>query len=214
MRFHLFRHPGTGSGDAVDLLDDEVEVMRQLLDAWEASGATPASPRTAVDDNWERGTLGKLLIEHCAVRLAAQAEIVRVLGGHGIDELADELRRDLVATQRIVERMNEISRGVEPLALAASEDFASEVAELGQRFGALETSTDVRRVDAAVRPFRQEIASEDYVRRHAPTHPSGHRRRPGLTRLQTMYDRLRGVPWAQSTTADRKLTSMYDKEVP
>lgn len=213
MRFHLFRHAGTSDGDAVDLLDDEMEVLHQLIAGWSNTGATPASPQTAVDDNWERGTIGKLLIEHCAVRLAAQAEVARVLGQHGADDLAAALRADVVATQCIVERMDKISRGVEPMSLATSQEFADEVEALRRQLATL-AATDVQRVQAVVEPFRQEIASEDYVRRHAPTHPSGHWHRSPLVRLQTMYDRLRGVPRAQSTTADRTLTSMYDKEVP
>lgn len=212
MRFHLFRHPGTASGDAVDLLDEEREVLGQLLDRWSHSGATPASPQTAVDDNWAHGTIGKLIIEHCALRLAAEAEVARVLGRHGEADLAAALQADAAAIQPIVERMDEISRGVEPMSLATSEDFAEEVDALATRFGSSDP-VDPDRLREAVEPFRQEIATEDYVRRHAPTHPSGRRHRAPLVRLQTMYDRLRGVPRAQSTTADRKLTSMYDREI-
>lgn len=212
MRFHLFRHPGTGSGDAVDLFGEEMDVLAQLLDGWERAGASPESPQTAVDDNWERGTIAKLLIEHCAVRLAAEAEVARVLAAHGEADLADALRSDVDVTGRIVDRMNEISRGVEPMSLATSEDFAELVGGLREHVGSSKVP-DAGRIRDAVGPFRGEIAGEDYVRRHAPTHPSRHWHRAPLVRLHTIYDRLRGVPWAQSTTADRDLTSMYDKEV-
>lgn len=212
MRFHLLRHPGTGSGDAVDLFDAEVSVMRQLLDRWVSSGATPASPQTAVNDNWERGTIAKLIIEHCAVRLAAEMEAARAASAHGSSALADALHADVVATHRIVDRMTEISRGVEPVSLATSTDFAGEVEALRQRVDGHE-APDPQELRAAVQPFRAEIADENYVRRHAPTHPPGGRHSGPLLRLQSMYDRLRGVPWAQSTTADRTLAAKYDKEV-
>lgn len=212
MRFHLFRHPGTGTGDALDLLEEEEGVLHQLLDRWISSGATPASPQTAVDDNWQRGTVAKLIIEHCAVRLAAEMSIARVAGAHGLDALAEALRRDVSATHRIVDRMTEMSRGVEPISLAASTDFAAEVDALRSRLDGPE-APDMQELRRAVEGFRAEIADENYVRRHAPTHPPGHRHAAPLLRLQSMYDRLRGVPWAQSTTADRTLTAKYDKEV-
>jgi hypothetical protein len=98
------------------------------------------------------------------------------------------------------------------MSLAISADFAGEVDELRRQFAEF-TANDVSHLVKVVDPFRQDLASEDHVRRHAPTHPSGHWRWSPLVRLQTMVDRLRGIPRAQSTTADRTLTSMYDKEV-
>ncbi|HVX23440.1 MAG TPA: hypothetical protein VHB02_19010 [Acidimicrobiales bacterium] len=214
-RFHLLRHGGTGPGDSLDLLAAERDALDRLLGEWSATRPGVHAPATAVVTKWDHGTLGKLLLERSAVWLAAREDVARALDRAGQEAAVGDLRGDAGELRSIVDRMDRASRGVQPISLAVSPEFDEAVSRLGQQVasGALRPAA-VAEAGRAVGPFRADLRSASFVRRHAPTHPGRGRRRPLSERLHTALDRLRGLPWAESPLADRAIAQRYDQEQP
>lgn len=122
---------GDTPDDSLELLGEQDRVLVHIFDGWDAT--TPpadADTRTVVRSNYERGTYGKLLIQHTAIRVAAKTDIARVLHDIGCDGLADDLTRHLPEARRLLDRLDELARGVEAMGVAASTGFAGTVGEL------------------------------------------------------------------------------------
>jgi len=215
VRFHLFRHGGVGAGDSLDVLLCERDALERLMAEWTATRPGLHAPGTAVITKWDHGTFGKLLLEHGAVCLAAEADVAEALARAGQHAAAEELRREADELRSIVNQMNRASRGVQPMSLAISPDFDDAVGRLGEQMaaGALRPAVVVE-LGTAVEPFRAELHTARYIRSHAPTHSAGPHHHPLLGRLHTAHDRLRGMPWAESPSADRTVTRHYDQERP
>lgn len=181
--------------DALDLLAHEDQLLGTLLARWHAGDAENTPDGNAVTENWDQGTVGKLLLEHGAVRLAAAHEVRDALGSAGHGDLARQVGNGCTALGAALDQMDQLSRGVNGVALASTAGFPGAVDALAH---ALPSSplpfAEIRRAlgDRALhRPA--------FVRAHAPTHPGPPRwydHVAPLVRLHTVYDRLRGFPWA------------------
>lgn len=194
--------------DSLAFLATQDRILVRILQGWDAATPGPdvdGTP-TVVRAGYERGTYGKLLIQHVALRVAAKADIARVLYAAGLDGLADDLTRHLPRVRGILDRLDETARGVEAVGVAASSQFAGAVGELAALIRAdldLEPERSVPRIAAALGDQRAKLHSARWVQHHAPTHPSPeerwYERISPLVRVQAGYDRLRGFPGADSS---------------
>ncbi len=78
-RPHFTQHGTRTSGDALDVFVEETALLRQLFAKWNTTTPDRTMGGGAVTAKWDHGTVGKLLLEHAAVRLAAGEDIARVL---------------------------------------------------------------------------------------------------------------------------------------
>jgi hypothetical protein len=208
-----------------DSLAMVAEQDRQLIEIF--AGWDDTTPGPDVDDSgalvrsaYQRGTYGKLLIEHGALRIAAKRDVARVLYDIGSTDLADEFLRHMADVRRLVDRLDELARGVNAMGVAASMEFAGAAGELAALLRAdldTEPSRVLPRIEAALGTHRGELHSDRWVRHHAPTRPSPrgrwYTRVPILVRIQARYDHLRGFPWAGSAPmADPKVADSLDPE--
>ena len=76
---HFTQHGTRTSGDALDVFVEETDLLRQLFAKWNTTSPNRSMGGAAVTAKWDHGTIGKLLLEHAAVRLAAAEDIARVL---------------------------------------------------------------------------------------------------------------------------------------
>src|SRR6185437_14119844 len=129
-RFHYTEHGTRRRGDALHLFEEQTILLEQLIGEWKRTVPRETRAENAFEAKWDHGTVGKLLLEHCAVRLAASCEIVRVLRTSGQDEIAQELDAENQAVRPIVVRMYDSGRGVQPISLAITPDFIEAVDDL------------------------------------------------------------------------------------
>ena len=84
---------------------------------------------------WDHGTIGKLILEHGAVRLAAAEDIARVLQAVDTRGVARQLEQEDDAVRPVLDRIYDSGRGVQPISLGLSLDFTAAVDELGELLG-------------------------------------------------------------------------------
>lgn len=208
--------------DSLAALAEQDRLLIEILSGWDATTPPPDvdDTRTMVRAAFKRGTFGKLLIEHAAVRVAAKTDVARVLHDIGSDALADDLVRHLREVCGILDRLDELARGVDAMGVAASVAFAGAVGELAALMRAdLDTEPVgiIPRIEAALGDHRGRLHSARWARHHAPTHPATtkrwYSRIPVLVRLQARYDHLRGFPWARSAPmTDPKVAGSVETE--
>jgi hypothetical protein len=201
--------------DSLGRFETEGERVRQLIAKWQQYGL-PSEQTKEVTVAYERGTIAKLLLEHAAIRLAAERDIEQALRRRGEVELADRIDADAAGTSQVLDALDETMRGVQPVVVGSSSVVGSYVEQLAERMDFDERSAVTTLLTAADRPHAG-LHSDRFVRRHAPTHPvsdthSFARLRP-LLWLRARYDRLRGYPWAEDTPyADPKIDKRYGVE--
>ena len=208
--------------DSLTMVADQDRQLIEIFNGWDTTTPGPDVDDTAtiVCSAYERGTYGKLLIEHAALRIAAKRDVARVLYDTGSAALADEFLRHMPDVRRLVDRMDELARGVNAMGVAASMDFAGAAGELAAVLRAdldTEPARVLPRIEAALGDHRADLHSERWVRHHAPTHPAPrgrwYTRVPILVRIRARYDHLRGFPWATSAPmADPKVADSLDPE--
>ena len=167
---------------------------------------------------WRRGTVGKLIHQHGAIRLAATEDVIRCLRRAGADQAADVLDRHVGATGRALDRIDECSRGMSALDLRDSDEFVRSIEDLGllwRRELRSDTGCGLGWVASALGPDRSHLRSAHFVAKHAPLHPAGKRhwyqRIAPAVRLHSLYDLLRGFPTAESTVfSDAVLARRFD----
>ena len=217
IRRHVTQHGSTTEGDALDALGRQDEVLRSLFDEWDATGPgqSETDPVTAA---WDHGTVGKLVLEHGVVRLAAQQDVAAALRGVGQDDLAGELDGHHDEARELLARIADLSKGVQPINLRFTPEFAASVDRLCELWRAelSGAAADTARIASALGPGRSQLQSAHYLRKHSPTHPSpksgGLSSLSIVSRLRTTIDRVRGWPWAESDVADAKLAERFDRE--
>lgn len=216
---HFTQHGSRKSGDALDLFVDETGLLRELFAKWKTTAPEVATRRDVVPAKWDHGTVGKLILEHAAVRLAAGVEVARVLQEGGGDP--SDLQRMNQSMRPILDQMFDCSRGVQPVSLAITPGFVQGVERLQELLGPdLEDASERRarsELAAALGPSRTHLRNARFIRKHAPAHPGPEERWYDrisfLLRLHAAGDRLRGFPWGESHLGDRKLAERYDHEV-
>ena len=208
--------------DSLALLAEQDRLLIDILNGWDAATPPPDvdDTSTVVSAAFQRGTYGKLLIEHTALRVAAKTDIAPVLHDIGADALADDFIRHLPEVRRLLDRLDEMARGVNAMGVAASLSFAGAVGELAALMRAdlgAEPERAIPRVEAALGDHRAKLHGARWVRRHAPTHPAPEKRWydriPLLVWVQARYDHLSGFPWAYSAPmADPKVAEAVEHE--
>ncbi len=209
---HTSQHGSSPDGDALDLWESQDKLLLDLFAEWESDS----------NGRWERGTIGKLLLEHAAVREGVITDIAAGLTGLGDETGADDLMADSLERRKILDQLDGESSGREPAAINANASFAEAATALRSRLG-----KDITRdLTDTIPRLRQSIDEEAraeafhsarYVRKHAPSHPNPkirwYNQLAGIKRLHTVYDRLRGFPWPESKPImDEELANKYDQE--
>jgi hypothetical protein len=215
---HLTQHGTRRTGDALDLMLEQNEVLRALFVQWSRIEVTPSDPVQAVPANWDRGTVGKLILEHAAVWFAARQDLARVLHDIGATDAADQLADSSGQLRRLLDRLHDVSAGVQPMSLATGPGFVVLIEEFRDslRNPLAEEMAWGPRLERLLGDDRGRLRRAKFLRKHAPTHPgrrSWREKVPVLTRLHTIYDRLRGIPWAENDPqANTRLARRYDRE--
>ena len=218
---HFTQHGSSTTGDALDLFADETDLIGELFAAWRASTPDRAMGEKVVNAKWDHGTIGKLLLEHTAVRLAAIEDIARVISEKGgADEVASSLSDENNSVRPLLDQMYDNSRGVQPISVSIAPGFVEAVEALYDvirpGLGQAPLRRTMMTLTAALGAERRRLHSAKFIRKHAPAHPGPpdrwYDRIPILLRLRAAEDRLRGFPWGESSLGDRKLARHYDHE--
>lgn len=210
------RHGSGNGGDSLDVLHEEAQVLRVALRQWRgaaAPGQAPDGP-AAVERNWDAGTLGKVVLEHAALWLAAARDVTRALGTGARSEA---LSAQAEHARPFVDRLEVLGRGTEPVAAAANQDFRLAVDELGAALSQPLSDPDLAgKLADELGDRRHRLRTARWVRRHAPVHPGPRRWYDTvgpIVRLETAWGRARGFPWPQSAPmASRTVAEQFDQE--
>jgi hypothetical protein len=191
----------TRSDDALDLLEGEDLELRRLFVAIEEARGDTVRGRAIYGD------LAKDAIQHLATREAATVEVARKIAG--VDELssvAAALDVDSSSRRELLDRLEKMSRGVQGINLNTGQDFDGVLRRVIETVSP-EVERDLAQTVPAVRAWLSKsdeddpLRSADYVVRHAPTSlspggPRWYERAPVISRMLTIYDRLRDFPRA------------------
>jgi hypothetical protein len=186
--------------DALEVLEQQNGVISDLFDTWDA-GTRDLEEGDSVETRWERGSAGKLLLQHLALRESAKELLARRLADLGETDLAGRLEADGVTRRAAIDRFDELVRGHQAITINVPATDAV-IAELEAIFSRERTAESTELLPAARRifgpPGDRDLASARYVRTHAPTHPSPVPRwfdRIGpLKAVRAYYDHLRATP--------------------
>ena len=218
---HFTQHGTRKSGDALDLFTEETALLRQLFAKWNTTTPDRSMGGNAVPAKWDHGTVGKLLLEHAAVRLAASEDIARVLKEIGQSLESSRLEETHHLVRPVLDQMYDSSRGVQPISVAITPGFIEAAEQLQEllrpELGGAPEDKVRSELTAALGAERARLRSAKFIRKHAPAHPGAQRRWydrvPVLLRLHAAEDRLRGFPWGESRLGDRQLAERYDREI-
>lgn len=221
LRRHVTRHGTSASGDSLDLYGEETALLVEMLSHWDETRLeeAPEEGSSAAPEKWDNGTLGKLVIEHSAVWLAARRDIARVLSVAGRHDLELQLTEPSRTMADSLGRLEKQARGINPVTLAGDPSFVDTLMELRTYIqpALLNPALAASALGQAVGDHRRELHTARYIRKHAPVHPGGgwSDKVPFLLRLRTAYDRSRGFPWAESAPlASKPVAEHYDREGP
>jgi hypothetical protein len=210
---------GRNDQDCLDLVVEVDRRLARLFDEWdELARDGTHSDAEIVRRAWRRGTVGKLVHQHAAVRLAATTDIIRCLRRAGGALLAAELVEVSEEVREVLDRLDRHSRGRSALDLRYSSGFECAIDDLrrlvppGQESS---TRCDAARIGQELGSARSRLRSARQVARHAPLHPARrwhwYHRIPPVVRLHSLYDLLRGFPTAESSVfADAGLAERVD----
>ena len=218
---HFTQHGTRTSGDALDLFVEESALLRELLAKWNTTTPEHTMGDKAVTAKWDHGTIGKLLLEHAAVRLAASEDIARVLEEIGRTRESARLEETHHLVRPVLDQMYDNSRAASnrsrwPSPPDSSKPWSSCRSSCAPNWAAAESRARFD-LTAALGPERARLRSAKFIRKHAPAHPGPERRWydrvPALLRLHAAEDRLRGFPWGESSLGHRELAERYDREI-
>lgn len=218
--YHATQHGTRRDGDSLDLLNEQRILLAGLLQEWANTDPSRTRPEESAVVRWDHGTLGKLIIEHSAVSAAAGTDIVRVLYSRGGQaDVASRLDDETVSLRRSLNVMDEASRGLAPIALAVEPNFSSEIETLRSTVGTTSRTPSADEIEHALGEDRQRLRSAKFIRKHAPTHPGNnldrwYNRYAPLVRLHAIWNRLRGMPWAEgSPTGNPEIAKRYNRDL-
>ncbi len=187
------------NGDALDLLESEDLELRRLFKRIEMLQGV------SVQERADYGDLAKSTIHHLATREAAITQVADALTQSAeLEPLVSRLEADMSVRRPLIDRVEKMSRGVQGINLNQGQDFDGALQDVMQEVGS-EIEWELDEVLPAVKATlrnegdQPDLPDADYVTRHAPTnlHPDGPRwveRAPVISRLITIYDRLRDFP--------------------
>ena len=183
-------------------------LLDHLFSAWAHTIPGNAEQANAVEAKWDHGTVGKLLLEHSAVRVAAERDIVRVLRDRGESELTHQLDDEIHSISPMIVRMYDSGRGIQPISLAITQNL-SKPSENCVKHCNLESCRPTRqtRSPACLTPWAGAAASYTVPYTFADMHPLDRNSNGGSSSIQCSSGyRLRWivsqdslgprVPWA------------------
>lgn len=207
--------------DSLDLVRIENRHLEDLLADWDQNAPDPdIAEEEAVVRAWKRGTVGKLVLQHAALRLAAKADVMFRLRRCDQSEMAGAFGQHAMEARQVVDQLDRYSRGVSALDLRFSDEFSAGIENLRRIWrGELRSESEysLDHVATALGAGRAQLRTARFVKKHAPIHPAArirwyHRVSPVL-RLHALYDRFRGLPTSESSTySDRRLAEKYDAD--
>jgi hypothetical protein len=189
------------ASNALELLEVEDLQLRELF------AELRRHRGSSVEDRAKYGDLAKKIVQHVATREAAWVDVYEVAAHDpGLSEFAAKMARGMQERRAQIDRVEQMSRGVQGINLRTGQDFDSEMERLIQLVGTeieWELDDGLAQLRGALgRTARaQDLKSAAHIERHAPTHldPQGPRwweRAPVISRLVTVYDQLRDYPRA------------------
>jgi hypothetical protein len=186
-------------GNALDLLESEDLELRRLFSALRLTRGPSVEERAVYGD------VAKATIRHLATREAAVVDVSKVASGAPtLQPISNRLEEGMRRHRPYIDRVEKMSRGVQGINLRVGQDFEGEMNELMQIVGSeIEWELDVA-LPGLKRSFeavdqQDDLKSARFLAAHAPTNlsPEGPRwweRAPVISRLITVYDRLRDFP--------------------
>lgn len=193
---------------ALEVLEREDGEVRDLLDEFMRTGRDlEQGDGDAVDLRSRHGDLGKRLIRHLAHREAALVDVVASIEGLApLEEVRVQLMEGTPARRQAIDRVETMSRGVQGVQLNQGQDFDGAVQELAAvvrpqiDFELSEAIPTIRRA-VPLDELAERFHDEHYLDRHAPTNlspkgPRWYERAPIVSRVLTVFDRLRDYPRA------------------
>jgi hypothetical protein len=188
--------------DALDLLQREDEELQRLFTAIQEARGDSAHGRAIYGD------LAKDIIQHLATREAAIVEVGRVVTEvPELGSIAAALGASASHRRELLDQLEKLmSRGVQGMNLNTGQDFDSVLQQVIDTVGP-EIERDLADAVPAVRTWLASTEEPDplksgaYVAQHAPTSlspagPKWYERAQVISRLLTVYDRLRDFPRA------------------
>jgi hypothetical protein len=186
---------------ALDLLEEEDRQLRQIL------ADLRAERDGSVEARARYGDLSKELIRHVTTREAALVDVAAALSGvAGMGDVSERLQRNGDVRRPQIAEIEHMSRGIQGINLNKGQDFDGALTALATT---LESEIDwdlsggIARMASAIEgsEHEEQLRSAKSVKQHAPTnlHPDGPRwyeRAPVISRVITLYDRLRDFPKA------------------
>lgn len=186
-------------GDAIDLLETEdLELRRRFMKLRLRRGSS-------VEDRADYGNLAKQVIRQLGIREAALVDVARVaVEDPCLEEVSRQFEATMPERRRLMDRVEKMSRGIQGINLRTGQDFDAVMEELIGVVGT-EIEWDLNTALPAIRGSlrgtgrQEQLHSAEHLERHAPTnlHPRGPRwreRAPVVSRLLTIFDRLRDFP--------------------
>ena len=193
----------TYDDDALGLLQREDLELRRLFGEVQVQEATADT----VHGRAVYGDLAKDIIQHLATREAALTAVARTIAHMPeFETVAVELDADSSNRRQLLDRLEKMSRGVQGINLNTGQDFDAVLQRLMETVEP-EIDRDLGKVTPAMRAWLSQPGHDDpfksagYVTWHAPTSlsPTGPRwyeRAPVISRLLTVYDKMRDFPRA------------------
>lgn len=183
-------------GNALDLLEGEDLELRRLFTMLRAlRGAS-------VEERFAYGDLATDTIHHLATREAALVDVTEVTAGDPeLRDLSQRFDESIHEHRPYIDRVEKMSRDVQGVNLRGGQDFDGDMQELIDVMGTeieweLGEALPVIKGELKRTERENELKRARYVERHAPMNlsPTGPRwweRVPVISRLITVYDRLR-----------------------
>ena len=187
--------------DALDLLEREDVALRRLFSQVEEARSDTVLGRAAYGD------AAKEIVQHLATREAALVEVSRKIADVSeLGSVVDSLDADSSTRRQLLDRLEKMSRGVQGINLNTGQDFDGVLQQVMETVGA-DIDRDLTESVPHVRSWLKKsgdqdpLKSADHVVRHAPTSlspegPRWYERAPVISRVLTIYDRLRDYPAA------------------
>ncbi len=187
------------SMSALDLLETEDLELRHLF------AALRANRGSSVEERAKYGDVAKRIIRHLATREAALVDVSSVASADPrLQGVSSRMESGMREHRPFVDRVEKMSRGVQGINLRVGQDFDGEMDDLMHVIGTeIEWELGVALPDlkGGLRADHREgeLKTARHLAVHAPTnlHPDGPRwweRAPVISRLITIYDRLRDFP--------------------
>lgn len=209
--------PPVRRADSIDVYEAETNLLGELFSVWDKTAEDRSSPGEVVVDQWDHGTIGKVILEHAAIQLAATEDIVRVLRHNEHPASLFEPEAAVVAQREVMDRMFDAGRGVYSIDLARSVDFIVATDDLkrilGPQLRARGVEQNVHRAKTTLGNKRSLLRSAAFIARHSPTRPgsrSGYDRFSFMARMHAVIDRMQGGPWGHSSFGDKALSAKYE----